>query len=467
MAVSSHGFALFVLFLAPVIAMWAYRRKTAAVATIGCMLGFTLFLPELAFIDPPLLPRLDKHTLASLSMLLGAFATNGARVRSTPWFGGAGWWLGLSLLGTVGTALTNPETLVYGPVELEALTLYDALSMSIEDMLNMVLPFFLGRAFFRTSKSLRTLMVLIVGWTLFYSVFVLLEVRLAPQLHKWVYGYRQHSFAQASRGDGYRPMVFMEHGLAVAIFLVSTIMCSASLRNVVPKVWRFTPGFATLYLVVVLVLCKSMGALVFTIIALPVVLYATPRAQVAFAAALAAIVLLYPVLRVNGAIPTTELVEYGRQFGDDERAWSLQFRFANEDMLLQRAMERPWFGWGANRRARVFSADGRDLTTIDGYWIILLGQRGWVGTFAGLGALAVPILMLRRRFGTFSPRDRTLLAGLAIALVLAAADLLPNGLFTRVPYMLAGALVGLIEGLPASYARARRDLVRDAQPITA
>ena len=46
------------------------------------------------------------------------------------------------------------------------------------------------------------------------------EARLSPQLHSRLYGFTQHDFLQTVRGDyTYRPMVFMQHGLAVAMFL--------------------------------------------------------------------------------------------------------------------------------------------------------------------------------------------------------------------------------------------------------
>lgn len=47
---------------------------------------------------------------------------------------------------------------------------------------------------------------------------MLYEVRLSPQLHRIFYGYFPHSFAQQVRGGGFRPVVFLQHGLWVAFF---------------------------------------------------------------------------------------------------------------------------------------------------------------------------------------------------------------------------------------------------------
>ena len=50
-------------------------------------------------------------------------------------------------------------------------------------------------------------------------------VELVPFAGYWlgreIYGFNQHMFAQAVRESGYRPVVFMQHGLMVALFLVS------------------------------------------------------------------------------------------------------------------------------------------------------------------------------------------------------------------------------------------------------
>ena len=38
---------------------------------------------------------------------------------------------------------------------------------------------------------------------------------ISPQLHFMTYGFYQHEFTQVVRMGGYRPMVFLQHGIAV------------------------------------------------------------------------------------------------------------------------------------------------------------------------------------------------------------------------------------------------------------
>jgi hypothetical protein len=52
-----------------------------------------------------------------------------------------------------------------------------------------------------------------------YMPLCLLEVRLSPQLHTWIFGYHQHSFGQSLRFGGFRPVVFMDHGLMVGLWM--------------------------------------------------------------------------------------------------------------------------------------------------------------------------------------------------------------------------------------------------------
>lgn len=57
---------------------------------------------------------------------------------------------------------------------------------------------------------------------LIYTVPMLYEIRMSPQLHTIFYGYFPHSFGQQARGGGFRPVVFMGHGLLVGFLRLSS-----------------------------------------------------------------------------------------------------------------------------------------------------------------------------------------------------------------------------------------------------
>ena len=69
-------------------------------------------------------------------------------------------------------------------------------------------------------------------------------------------------------------------------------------------------------------------------------------------------------------------------------------RLRNETELLERAFDKPLFGWGGWARARVFDEEGRNTSVTDGLWIIVMGERGWIGYLSFFGFLALPILRL-------------------------------------------------------------------------
>ena len=59
----------------------------------------------------------------------------------------------------------------------------------------------------------------------------LFEVRFSPQLNIWIYGFFQHDFQQMIRGGSFRPIVFLPHGLWVALFFLSTLVAAAALLH--------------------------------------------------------------------------------------------------------------------------------------------------------------------------------------------------------------------------------------------
>jgi hypothetical protein len=123
-----------------------------------------------------------------------------------------------------------------------------------------------------------------------------------------------------------------------------------------------------------------------------------------------------------------------------DRVGSLAFRLGNEDILMDRARQRPLFGWGGWSRGRVHDEEGRDLSVTDGRWIIIFGQGGWVRYLAEYGLMTAPILLLafRRRSKGLEPAT----VGLALVLAANLVDSIPNGGVHTVTWLLAGALMG-------------------------
>jgi hypothetical protein len=260
-------------------------------------------------------------------------------------------------------------------------------------------PYFLGRLYFSDLIGMHDLAIGIFIGGLLYVPPCLLEIRLSPQLHTWIYGfYQNESFDQTLRYGGFRPTVFMEHGLMVAMWMSMASLCGLWLwySRTLRSIFRIALPWFLVPLVGTTILCKSMGALVLLLVGVFVLMGTRYGKTRAFVAVLACAPILYFALRIPAIWSGAELTQAAAAISP-ERAKSLQFRLTNEDMLLDRAMLHPLLGWGGWGRARVRDTQGRDISVTDGLWIIALGNNGLLGLGALSVALVIPILGLFRR----------------------------------------------------------------------
>lgn len=457
--------AYLILFLWPVVVAILFRKLPMQPAVIWSLLGAYLLLPTawVVNVDMPLLPALEKHTLPAIVTVIFAALTlrriekAHQRLRTVPqgqfirpmslpgWLPRSAIGMGLFLVmigGIFMSIMTNRDVLIYGDTVVPAMRLYDALSLILE-VLVMLLPVFLGRKFLANDAGHRHLLTAMVVAAIGYSFLALYEIRMSPQLNNLVYGFFPHSWAQHIRGDGFRPLVFMDHGLVWAIFLSMSILAAATLARMTKDVARARYIMATCYLFAVLVLSKSLGALMITIVLLPVVLLMPVRLQLMAAAIIAGLSLSYPMLRGAHLIPTDAFVEIVATEIDPSRAQSLGFRFHHEDALLEKANERATFGWGGYTRWRIYDEQGNDLTVSDGAWIINIAQRGWVGYVAQFGFLSLPLILFFFRRKRYDVELAT--TGLCLIIAANLVDLLPNDSLSPLLWLAAGALLGRIE----------------------
>ena len=445
-----NGLAYLMLLVWPVIALVLYQRLPPMKALIWAVLGAYMLLPPAqANFDLPAVPSMDKFSIANLCALIFTLFVLKARVPFLPqgWTGRA--LVALFVLTPFATSITNPDLIPIAAGDVPALRMYDSVAY-ISSQLIALIPFVLARRFLGTPDGMRALVGALVLAGLIYSLPMLVESRLSPQINVWVYGFFQHDFSQSMRGGGFRPMVFMPHGLWVAFFaLMAAVSALVMLRQSVAadRHWRLV---IWLYLMAVLVLCRSAGPMVYALGLTPLILIAPRRVQVLVAGVLAVLVITYPLLRGAHLVPIYDIVDFAEKLSP-ERADSLRYRTDNEEALLARAAEKPWFGWGGYGRNLILDPyTGRILTVPDGGWIIVLGAYGWSGYLAQFGLLVLPLILLSReailsRSAAFSPW------GTAVALIYAAnlVDLLPNNTLIPFTWLMAGALLGWAEVLAA------------------
>jgi hypothetical protein len=424
------------------VAIFAFLKPHRAVAFL--LVAAVLFLPELEFFQVKLLPDLNKKTVACAWVLIPALFWCASKLRRAT-LGAMPWLLfGLMAVVDVGRAVTNQDPLMLGHnTVIPPILLHTSLTFMMEDFLLVFVPFYLGAALFNERDTLRDLMKVFVIGGLAYLPLVVFELRASPQLHAWVYGYHQHSWLQVLRDGAYRPMVFMHHGLACALFMATATLLGFGLAKGRDKLGGFSVFPIACALGIVLGLSHSLGALVFVVVLVPLIWVASPRMQLRAAVLLGALVMLYPMLRAYDLFPTKMIINWARSISED-RAGSMAFRFFNEDQVLKRAFERPLFGWGGFDRIFVYNKQtGEELSTLDGAWLITYSASGVLGFIGRFGLLTWPLwCALRRVKRIASKSDQALLAALGLTTAMVAVDLLPNGMFTYFPHLLAGVLLG-------------------------
>ena len=440
-----NALAYAALALWPVVSFVLFRRLPVGRALIASLLIAYLFLPPPpAEFNLPLLPALNKETLPGAVAVLLCLILYRDTLDFIPKSPVIRALLILYIISPLLTVLTNPEPVFYGTFGLPGLRLREAVGMIVLQAM-LILPFLMARAYLRSDADLRDLLLALLIGGLAYSVPMLLEVRLSPQINVWVYGFFQHDFAQMMRFGGFRPIVFLYHGLWVAFFTLTAVMASLALMKGENGRQVVVYGAAAIYLIAVLILCKSVASLLYALALVPLILLFGQRMQLRVALLLAVMALVYPAAKGLHLVPQGKLMQIAGEI-DEERAASLKFRFDNESILLDRASEKPLFGWGMWGRNHVLDEhSGQIVTVTDGRWIILIGMFGWLGFLAEFGLLTVPIiLMWQRHHGQTAPIS-PYVGPVCLILAINIIDLIPNATITPLTWLFAGAILGYAE----------------------
>jgi hypothetical protein len=439
----------------PVVAVIFYATKPVQEATLWVVLGALLILPSTFSIKILMVPSLDKSNIPNLCAFVGCLCLAKPSLRRRARIGIVELLVVAYTLGPLLTSISNSDNILIGQRFIPGVGWYDGVSAALAQLL-FVLPFFLGRRLFQRAEDTRLILKALVVAGLVYSVPMLFEVRMSPQLSTWIYSVFPTGMISEARYGGFRPVVFMPNGLVVAFFAVTSFLAATAFWRAKTSVTDLPPASIPAYLSVVIILCKSAGALVYTIVGGLMVLLMMPKIQVRLAVVMVSIGILYPMLRAADIFPSGTVLEIAAAF-NEERAVSLKVRFDQEDQLLERALERPLLGWGRYGRSRVYEEEtGKDNSLTDGGWIITLGQFGILGFLAQFGLLAVPVFRASAsvKFAEFA-QDAVFLAALALIVSLTLVEQLPNASISPWSWLLAGALLGRAEYIKSL--RSRRD----------
>jgi len=449
MVSKGNSIAFIVIFIWPLLSVWFYRTKSIQLASFLTIIGGFMILPVRTAIDFPFIPPLGKHSIPVVAAMIGCWLVKGRRVRYFANKGALKFLVLLMVIVPFITVMLNGDRVIVGGGFIQGLTLHDGLSALINQLL-FITPFFIGRQFFRTYEDQLLMFKSLLVAGLIYSIPILYEIRMSPQLHSSLYGYFPHSFGQQKRAGGFRPVVFMGHGLWVAFFTAVVLLSSSALWKNNEKIRQFSAGKLSYFLMVVLFLCKSMASLIYGFFAVIMIKKTSYKMQLRIALMLAVLAITYPMMSVMNIFPHQQLSSLAVEYMGEDRAKSLIFRFDNEKVLLTHGRERFFFGWGGWGRNRVYNEEtGEDETVTDGRWIITFGTAGWFGFMAEFGLLFVSVLYANKaaKIIKSSSKELTLLAAHALLVSIVMVDQLPNASLEPWLWLLVGVLLGRSEDI--------------------
>lgn len=397
------------------------------------IIGGNLFLPQAQIVLPGF-PNYSKPLASGLGALLAAMIMSTPKLLS--WRPGRiDLFFFAFLLAPGVSSLTN------------GLGSYDAFAETVNRFLEWGVAYWVGRALLTDNAAMRELAVAFVIGGLVYLPLCVWESVMSPQLHHQLYGFRPSSFRMTKRWGGWRPMVFMQHGLAVAAWMGATAVVGWVLwrSRAVTVIAGVPVKLAAIGLVVGTIGLRSTGAAI-----LVVMLIVAAEVVQAFRSRVILMVLLlapagYIALRVAGW-EGEQLVSFAQSI-DESRASSLNTRLENDAIIVDKAMERPMFGWGGWGRWRVKDpVTGKDITISDSWWGILVGSTGVFGLVATYGTFIAPMFVMIRRKTSSRIFDQAQGAAWAVglAVLLFVIDTLANAMPNSSFMLASGAMAGFV-----------------------
>jgi hypothetical protein len=416
------------------------RRMPHRQAVLCAVIGGVLFLPMAAY-DLPGLTSYNKASAIALGLLLAEVFQAGekrARFKPTLYDVPMILWCFVSPLVT---SLSN------------GLGLYDALSSALTRCLTLGVVYWVGRAHFSELSSARELCQAIVVGGLLYVPLTMFEVRMSPQLSNILYGFFPHSFGQHFRYGGYRPIVFMQHGLMVALWMAESFVVAFWMwrSKGIARIKEVPLGLFVLALLAAAVLCKSGNGWVFLTLGGVLFFYYQRSRSTRLLQALILVIPAYMLVRVTSLVTAQQVLGLAGRVFDLERIASLGTRLLQEDLFSAHAAQRALFGWGGwSRGWPVDPYTGeRLISMVDSLFIITYSTSGLFGLLTLFSALLVGPWTVLRSLGRVPALQNAAepesypheLVVLSLVVTIFMIDALLNSMINQIYVLCAGALV--------------------------
>jgi hypothetical protein len=322
-------------------------------------------------------------------------------------------------------------------------------------------PYGLGRIYLGGGESLRRLGLSLVLAGLLYVPLGLREFVRGPFLYDLVYGSHPYRFDGAALSLGHRPLVFLEHGNQLGMWIASAAVSAAWLwrSRRLPTIARIPGGFAAAALVAACLAFQShsaVGLMLAVLVPLILTRWSLPLPKSAYAG-IGVVVLLLAVAGTTAVLAAEtggwselrgKVRDAFREIGKSSFTW----RLARAEENLPRVAQRPVLGW--SRPDWSIAEDGTFLDPAAlGLWLMTLGMFGAVGLACSTATVLLPVGEVIRKLPTsaWTGGPCSAVALTAVLLVINSLDLMLNSVLL-LP-LLAGA--GGINSWSAEIRRAR------------
>ena len=302
----------------------------------------------------------------------------------------------------------------------------DGFSNSVDDLRAFLPVIVLTRMHIRTVGDLYEAMRAIIAGALVYSVICVAEFRFAPQLHKMVYGYFQHSFDQFMRYDHFRPVGFLRHAIELSFFMGTSAALAAWLwyKGLLKSMWGI-PAWAVVTALLVGLACTLTFAgyaaflICFSVLAAGLLL----RTRW--------LMLVLPLLAIGwmagrylNVIDTSSLLN-AAGYIDANRSESLDYRLQSEQLNLQSISDSLFLGKSSSE-AIAKREDGSVVMAVDAWWLMTFTFYGLVGLGGWYLVWSAGLISALFKWRKLTPDFRTLAIAVAVLIGAQFIDFLFN-----------------------------------------
>ncbi|MEG3974388.1 O-antigen ligase domain-containing protein, partial [Microcoleus sp. herbarium8] len=252
-----------------------------------------------------------------------------------------------------------------------------------------------------------------------------------------------------------RPVVFMQHGLMVGVWMMTAALIGVWLwqTGTLKKFQGRNIKTLVIVLTIAFFLCRSTGAYSLFAFAL-IVLFSAKFFRTSLPLLfIIGYIVFYLYIAASGQFSSHDVIDFITQIFGEERASSLKFRFDMEEILGAKARQAFLFGWGDSGGNRVYNEYGQDISVTDSLWILAFGVHGVVGLASLFSSLLLPVVVFclsKYPARTWAHPKVAPAAVLAVSLTMYVFDCVLNAMVNPIFAVIAGGLSSLLLKAPES-----------------